>query len=162
MQRAVSQPSATPILLEKFHAGIHGGAAQLPPRSRSSRLYFSTALGAAGGAGLDLAGVQGCGQDRAMVVSRRLAGSGGRRWRCTPEWWASWMASRVSERVPIWLSLMRMELPQPSWMPLERRSVLVTKRSSPTSWTRPPSSFVSSCQPSQSSSSRASSMEKMG
>ncbi len=42
------------------------------------------------------------------------------------------------------------------------RSTLVTKRSSPTSWIFEPMVFVRSFQPSQSSSARPSSMEKMG
>ena len=37
-------------------------------------------------------------------------------------------------RVPIWLTLTRIELPVPSLMPSERRTTLVTNRSSPTSW----------------------------
>ena len=43
-----------------------------------------------------------------------------------------------------------------------KRQVLVTNRSSPTSWTLPPNSRVISCTPSQSSSSKPSSMEMMG
>ena len=43
------------------------------------------------------------------------------------------MASIVSVRVPIWLTLIRMLLAIPSSMPRCRRSVLVTNRSSPTS-----------------------------
>ena len=60
------------------------------------------------------------------------------------------------------MSLIRIELPQPSSIPFFSRSVLVTNRSSPTSCTLSPSSAVSFCQPSQSSSSSASSMEMMG
>src|SRR3990172_8218085 len=48
------------------------------------------------------------------------------------------IAASVSERVPIWLSLMRMALAAPSSMPRARRSGLVTKRSSTTSWQGPP------------------------
>ena len=51
--------------------------------------------------------------------------------------WAISMASRVSVRVPIWFTLIRMLLVQPSAMPRDRRSVLVTKKSSPTTWTLP-------------------------
>ena len=55
-----------------------------------------------------------------------------------------------------------MEFAQPSLIPLESLSVFVTKRSSPTSCTFVPSSAVSFFHPSQSSSSRASSMEMIG
>ena len=55
-----------------------------------------------------------------------------------------------------------MELPHPREIPFASLSVLVTNRSSPTSCTLSPSSFVSFCQPSQSSSSRASSIEIIG
>ena len=48
---------------------------------------------------------------------------------------ASWIASRVSVSVPIWLTLIRIELATPSSMPLARIAGLVTNRSSPTSWT---------------------------
>ncbi len=47
-------------------------------------------------------------------------------------------------------------------MPFLRNSVLVTKRSSPTSWTRAPISSVISFQPSQSFSPIPSSMEMIG
>ena len=72
------------------------------------------------------------------------------------------MASSVSVSVPIWLSLMRMELAEPFSMPWARRSTLVTKRSSPTIWMRSPSLSVMSFQPSQSSSARPSSMLMIG
>lgn len=55
-----------------------------------------------------------------------------------------------------------MELPHPHPIPFFSRFVLVTKRSSPTSWILFPSSFVIYFHPSQSSSSRPSSMEYMG
>src|SRR5206468_12799302 len=62
---------------------------------------------------------------------------------------------------------MRMALAMPSLMPRERRSVLVTKRSSPTSWIFfledfVPTQLVSVFQPTQSSSAMPSSMETMG
>ena len=60
------------------------------------------------------------------------------------------------------MSLIRIEFPHPRSIPFFRRSVLVTNKSSPTSCTFPPSSLVRSCQPSQSSSSRASSIEMIG
>ena len=44
------------------------------------------------------------------------------------------IASSVSVSVPIWLTLMRIELPTPASIPRCRRSVFVTNRSSPTSW----------------------------
>ena len=47
-------------------------------------------------------------------------------------------ASIVSVRVPIWFSLTRMQFAARSRMARARRSVLVTSRSSPTSWTRSP------------------------
>ena len=75
---------------------------------------------------------------------------------------ASSMASSVSVRVPIWFTLIRMLLPAARAMPSARRFVFVTNRSSPTSCTLPPSSFVSFCQPSQSSSARPSSIERIG
>ena len=58
--------------------------------------------------------------------------------------------------------MIRIELPHPSSIPFARRSVFVTNKSSPTSCTLSPSSAVSFFQPSQSSSSSASSMEMIG
>src|SRR5690554_1004268 len=55
-----------------------------------------------------------------------------------------------------------MELPMPSSIPRDRRSVFVTKRSSPTSCTRLPSLSVNSFQPAQSSSEQPSSMLMIG
>jgi CheY-like chemotaxis protein len=56
-----------------------------------------------------------------------------------PARWAVSTASSVSLRVPIWLTLTRMALATAlRRMPSRRRAVLVTKRSSPTSWTLPP------------------------
>src|SRR5229473_1320005 len=80
---------------------------------------------------------------------------------------ASSMASMVSVTVPIWLSLIRMALAIPSLMPRERRAVLVTKRSSPTSWIfffddLLPMLCVRDFQPAQSSSAMPSSIETMG
>ena len=72
------------------------------------------------------------------------------------------MASRVSETVPIWLTLMRMELAHFCSMPCWRRWVLVTKRSSPTSWTVAEDVGDVSFQPAQSSSARPSSMTDDG
>src|SRR6267142_4022454 len=77
------------------------------------------------------------------------------------------MASMVSVTLPIWFSLMRMALAMPSLMPRERRAVLVTKRSSPTSWIfflddLTPIDCVNDFQPDQSSSAMPSSIETMG
>jgi len=97
----------------------------------------------------------------AMVVSSVSP----ERWEITvahPARWAISTASRVSVRVPIWLSLIRMALAARSWMPRARNLGLVTKTSSPTSWTRSPIARVRALQPAQSSSAMPSSSEKMG
>ena len=75
---------------------------------------------------------------------------------------AIWMASRVSVRVPIWLTLMRMEFATFCSMPVDRRVTLVTNRSSPTSCTLSPIALVSMAQPSQSVSAMPSSRDTMG
>ncbi len=145
--------------LRRSDAGVNGAAAQLLLDAQQL-VVLGHALGAAGGTGLDLAGVQGHGQvgnGGVLGLAGAVRADGG-----VTGLVAILMASSVSETEPIWFSLIRMALPAPSWMPLARRSVLVTNRSSPTSWTLPPSSRVISCQPSQSSSSRPSSMEMMG
>src|ERR1700704_3156480 len=77
------------------------------------------------------------------------------------------MASMVSVTLPIWFNLMRMALAMPSLMPRERRAVLVTKRSSPTSWIfllddLLPILSVRDFQPPQSSSAMPSSIETIG
>ncbi|MNN32316.1 hypothetical protein D3C81_1460370 [compost metagenome] len=72
------------------------------------------------------------------------------------------MASRVSVSEPIWLNLIRIELPMPLSMPSLRILVLVTNRSSPTSCTFSPILSVSTFQPAQSDSSMPSSMEMIG
>src|SRR5215217_3674058 len=56
-----------------------------------------------------------------------------------PDLCARSIVSNVSASVPIWFTLMRMELPTPSSMPRVRIFGLVTNRSSPTSCTLPPS-----------------------
>src|SRR3569832_2551004 len=71
-------------------------------------------------------------------------------------------ASRVSDSEPIWLTFTRIELAPPILMPDDRRSVLVTHRSSPTSWIFLQSASVSAFQPSQSSSAIPSSMVMIG
>ena len=93
------------------------------------------ALGARRRAGLDLADG---GRDR-EVGDRRVLGLAGAvrdRRRCSRRAWASAIVSSVSVSVPIWLSLIRIELPMPASMPRRRIAGLVTKTSSPTSWTR--------------------------
>ena len=75
---------------------------------------------------------------------------------------ASATVSSVSVRVPIWFSLTRTALPTPSRIPRSRISALVTKMSSPTSCTRPPSALVWAAQPSQSSSAMPSSIDTIG
>ena len=72
------------------------------------------------------------------------------------------MASSVSVSVPIWLTLIRIELATPISMPFFRNFVLVTNRSSPTSWILSPSASVSFFQPAQSSSAMPSSMLMIG
>ena len=72
------------------------------------------------------------------------------------------MQSSVSVSVPIWFTLMRIELAMPFSMPSARIFVFVTKRSSPTSWTFEPRAFVRSAQPAQSFSPRPSSIETSG
>src|SRR5260370_1523151 len=72
------------------------------------------------------------------------------------------MASRVSLTEPIWFTLIRIEFPTCSSIPRFKRSVLVTNKSSPTSWILSPSSSVSARQPCQSSSAKPSSMETIG
>ncbi len=70
--------------------------------------------------------------------------------------------SMVSVRDPIWFTFTRTLLLAPFSMPSRMRSVFVTNRSSPTSWTRSPSAFVSATQPSQSFSAMPSSIETIG
>ena len=71
-------------------------------------------------------------------------------------------ASSVSDSVPIWLTLIRIELARPSLDAAASRAGLVTNRSSPTSWILSPSRSVSSFQPSKSSSAQPSSIETIG
>ena len=72
------------------------------------------------------------------------------------------IAASVSVSVPIWLTLTRIELATPESIPRFNRSVFVTNRSSPTSCTVSPIRSVSVRQPSQSSSSMPSSIERIG
>ena len=71
-------------------------------------------------------------------------------------------ASTASLTVPIWFTLTRIAFATRFLIPASRRFVLVTNRSSPTSWTLSPMRLVSSAQPSQSSSARPSSIDMIG
>ncbi|EXI73874.1 MAG: hypothetical protein AW07_02010 [Candidatus Accumulibacter sp. SK-11] len=64
--------------------------------------------------------------------------------------------------MPIWLILIRIELPIPCLIPSLKMRVLVTKTSSPTICTPLPRRLVSSFQPSQSPSAMPSSIETIG
>ena len=64
--------------------------------------------------------------------------------------------------MPIWLTLISTLLATLRSMPIRSRVVLVTNRSSPTSWTLAPSARVSSAHPSQSSSAIPSSRLTIG
>src|SRR5262249_16066201 len=75
---------------------------------------------------------------------------------------ASSIVSSVSVSVPIWLTLGRIAFATPSSRPRWSRSTFVTKRSSPTSCSRDPSSRVSSSHPRQSSSASPSSTDTSG
>jgi len=72
------------------------------------------------------------------------------------------MASRVSETVPIWFTLIRAELAMPSAIAWVMIAGLVQKMSSPTSWIRPPRAAVRAFQPSRSDSPSPSSMLQIG
>ena len=72
------------------------------------------------------------------------------------------IASIVSVSVPIWLSLMSTEFAADASIARAIRSVLVTSRSSPTSWMVLPRRSVRCCQPDQSSSARPSSIDTIG
>ena len=123
-------------------------------------VVLADAVGAAGRAGLDLAGAGGHGEvgdEGVFGFAGAVADDAG-----VAVAAASSMASMVSVTVPIWLSLIRMELAMPSSMPRCRSSVLVTKMSSPTSWICCRACRSGCFQPSQSSSARPSSRETMG
>ena len=87
------------------------------------------------------------------------------RWLITLVYFARWAmstASMVSVSVPIWFTFTKMLLAMFFSMPSLKRWVLVTNKSSPTSWTLSPMVSVSSFQPSQSSSLMPSSMLTIG
>ena len=79
-----------------------------------------------------------------------------------PELCARVTASRVSDRVPIWLTFTSSAFAAPRVMPSSSRSGLVTNRSSPTICTRSPTWEVNAIQPSQSSSDSGSSIDTSG
>ena len=126
---------------------------------RSRRLYFAT-RSSGRRAGLDLPGAGGY---RQVCDCRVLGLAGAVRYHGGVAG-VSRNLDRLerSVRVPIWLTLIRIELATPISIPRRRRSGLVTKRSSPTSWQRSPIFSVRAFQPSQSSSSMPSSIETTG
>src|SRR6266849_3119376 len=84
-----------------------------------------------------------------------------------PAFRASSIASIVSVTLPIWFSLIRIALAMPSLIPRDNRSVLVTNRSSPTSWIfffdpLLPTLCVGCFHPAQSSSAMPSSIDTIG
>ena len=118
------------------------------------------AVGARGGAGLDLSG--GGPTARSAIVVSSVSPD---RWDTTavhPARFAISIASIVSVTVPIWFSLMRTELATPFSIPFRRIEGLVTKMSSPTIWIFLPIASVNIFQPSQSSSEKPSSIETIG
>ena len=72
------------------------------------------------------------------------------------------IASKVSVIVPIWLTFINIELATPASIPLSNLSVLVTNKSSPTNCTFFPNLSVNTFHPSQSSSSKPSSIVTIG
>ena len=103
-------------------------------------VVLGDALAAGRRAGLDLAGA---GRDGEVGDRRVLRLAAAMADRPCPSRCAGPVSttSSVSVSVPIWLTLTRIALALPSSMPRARRSALVTKRSSPTSWTFLPSSL---------------------
>ena len=69
------------------------------------------------------------------------------------------MTSFTSDIVPIWFSLIKIELAIFSLTPLDNLSKFVTNKSSPTNWILLPIKFVNIFHPLQSSSERPSSIE---
>ena len=78
------------------------------------------------------------------------------------EFFANSIVSIVSESVPIWFNLIKIEFAESFLIPVNNLFLFVTKRSSPTIWTFWPIVFVSSLKPSQSFSSNGSSIETTG
>ena len=79
-----------------------------------------------------------------------------------PESLAKFIASMVSVNVPIWLGLIRIEFALFSFIALCKYLRLVTNKSSPTSWHLSPIELVNKLQPSQSFSSKPSSILSIG
>ena len=75
---------------------------------------------------------------------------------------ASSMTFRVSVKVPIWFTLISIELADFSFIPLFNLATLVTNKSSPTIWIFLPISFVSLDQAFQSFSAKGSSIDLLG
>ncbi|SCI55836.1 Uncharacterised protein [uncultured Clostridium sp.] len=79
-----------------------------------------------------------------------------------PALFAISIASKVSVIVPIWLTFISIEFATPASIPLSNLSVLVTNKSSPTNCIFFPNLSVNTFHPSQSSSSRPSSIVTIG
>ena len=135
------------------------GAAQLFLDAEQA-VVLGDALRAGQRAGLDLTGATATARSAMKVSSVSPE-------RCEmmvvqPLRWAISTDSSVSVSVPIWFTLTSTLLAAPLAIPVLIRSVLVTKRSSPTSCTRLPSACVSATQPSQSFSAMPSSIDTIG
>ena len=76
--------------------------------------------------------------------------------------WAKLITSIVSDNVPIWLGLINIVLAVFKLMPFNRRSLLVTNKSSPTIWMLLFISFVRLIHEFQSSSKNGSSIDLIG
>jgi len=144
---------------EGTRAPVGGGVAQLR-LDAEELVVLGDAVGAGRGTRLDLPAVRGHG--KSAIVTSSVSPD-----RCDiTEVYAARVAmptvSSVSVRVPIWLTLMRMELATAASIPRCSRSTFVTNRSSPTSCTEPERRCVTRLQPSQSSSAMPSSMDTIG
>ncbi len=93
-----------------LNAFTPGNCAATPSSSsmRRSWLYFCYTLTSARCAGLDLAGIQ-CNRQVCDCGVLCFAGAVGRDGGVAPALWAILMASKVSDTVPIWFNLIRME-----------------------------------------------------
>ena len=127
---------------------------------RSSWLYLATRSVRAGAP--DLIWPQFVATARSAIVVSSVSPE---RWlimQAKPARCARSTASRVSVSEPIWLTLTSSALAARSVMPRRSRVTLVTKRSSPTTWTLSPSWAISADQPVQSSSASGSSIDTIG
>ena len=79
-----------------------------------------------------------------------------------PAFLAIFTAAIVSVKVPIWFTFTRIELAIPFSIPVDKRSTLVTNKSSPTNCVLSPINSVKYFQPSQSFSCIPSSIEIIG